>query len=221
MKTAGHSGAAPAATAGKKRKKLRKEEIVAEAAKLFAERGYEGASMGDLADRVGLRKASLFHHFPSKDVLYATVLEELVNGLRASVEAATVAEGSFEERVTRLSDALVTQLGARPNAARLLVREAMDNGPVMRAGLAAGVDGMLKAGCEFFKAGQREGAFDPDLTASHVCITMMGVFIVPFALNDVVERFAGKSPFDLAYVEERKVAIRAQLFSMIFAKKKA
>ena len=57
-----------------KRKKLRKEEIVAEATRLFAERGYEGASMGDLAERVGLRKASLFHHFASKDVLYATVL---------------------------------------------------------------------------------------------------------------------------------------------------
>ena len=59
----------------RKRKRLRKEEIVAEATRLFAERGYEGASMGDLAERVGLRKASLFHHFPSKDVLYATVLD--------------------------------------------------------------------------------------------------------------------------------------------------
>jgi AcrR family transcriptional regulator len=46
-----------------KRSKLRKEEIVAEATRLFAERGYEGTSMGDLAERVGLRKASLFHHF--------------------------------------------------------------------------------------------------------------------------------------------------------------
>ena len=72
------SGIVPA---GRKRKRLRKEEILVEATRLFAERGYEGASMGDLAERVGLRKASLFHHFPSKDVLYATVLTQLMDSV--------------------------------------------------------------------------------------------------------------------------------------------
>ena len=41
----------------------RREEILDQATQLFAERGYEGTSMADLAERVALRKASLFHHF--------------------------------------------------------------------------------------------------------------------------------------------------------------
>ena len=118
-----------------KRKKHRKDEIIAEATRLFAERGYEGASMGDLAERVGLRKASLFHHFASKDVLYATVLGQLVDGVQRAVLTAATSEGSFEERLDALSDALTTTLGAQPYAARLLVREVMDWGPVVRGGL--------------------------------------------------------------------------------------
>ena len=85
------AGSAPPSSGlgGRKRKRLRKEEIVAEATRLFAERGYEGASMGDLAERVGLRKASLFHHFPSKDVLYATVLTELMDSVKVAIMTAT------------------------------------------------------------------------------------------------------------------------------------
>ena len=66
----------------------RRDSIVDEATRLFAERGYAGASMADLAERVGLRKASLFHHFPSKELLYAAVLERPVNELGAVVSQA-------------------------------------------------------------------------------------------------------------------------------------
>lgn len=194
--------------------------ILDAAERLFAERGYEGASMGDLADRVGLRKASLFHHFPSKDVLYATVLQQLLDGLRSAITAAASSEGDFEERVMRLTDGLIGQLGAQPHAARLLVREAMDNGPVMREHLAGTVDALLRVSCEFFQAGQRDGAFDSTLVPKQVCVSMMGIFVMPFAVNDVVERFVGKTPFDTEFVEERKAAIRAQVRAMIVRNKK-
>ena len=71
----------------------RKEEIIVVATQLFAERGYEGTSMGDLAERVGLRKASLFHHYASKDELYCAVLERLVGSLGQLVMASLMASG--------------------------------------------------------------------------------------------------------------------------------
>jgi len=48
--------------------------IVVEARELFREHGYEGASMRDLADRVGLRPQSLYTRFPSKESLVREVL---------------------------------------------------------------------------------------------------------------------------------------------------
>lgn len=211
------SSAPPVAS---KRKKLRKEDIVLEATKLFAERGYEGASMGDLAERVGLRKASLFHHFPSKDALYETVLEHLLAGIKASIETAALSEGSFEERLDRLADAVVSQLGAQPHAARLLVREAMDWGPVMRDRLATVIQEVLGAALEFGRRGQREGAFRYELDMTQVVVSLMGILVLPFAVGEVVEGFAGCSPFDPAFVEARRVAVRAHVRCMLAGNKK-
>ena len=52
----------------------RRTELTRAAARLFAERGYHGTSIGDLADALGVQKASLYHHFASKqDLLYDTM----------------------------------------------------------------------------------------------------------------------------------------------------
>jgi AcrR family transcriptional regulator len=201
-----------------KRKKLRKDEIIAEATRLFAERGYEGASMGDLAERVGLRKASLFHHFASKDVLYATVLGQLVEGVQRAVLTAAMSEGSFEQRLDALSDALTMTLGAQPYAARLLVREVMDWGPVIRGGLGRTLQDVLAGSLEFAKAGQREGVFNPELDPTQAIVSIIGVHFMPFAIGDLIEKFTGTSPFQAAFVEDRKTAVREQLRLMILAR---
>jgi AcrR family transcriptional regulator len=204
----------------RKRKRLRKEEIVLEATRLFAERGYEGASMGDLAQRVGLRKASLFHHFPSKDVLYATVLAQLMDGVKTAILSAATSEGSFEARLDGLSDALTSTLGAQPHAARLLVREAMDWGPVMKERLGRTINDLLAASLEFAKAGQREGVFNPDMDATQLIVSLIGIYFMPFAIDEIVERFTGTSPFHASFVEERKSAVRAQVRDLILARKR-
>ena len=194
--------------------------IVAEATRLFAERGYDGASMGDLAERVGLRKASLFHHFPSKDALYATVLEQLMEQVKATIVIAATSDGSFEERIDALTDALTTTLGAQPHAARLLIREAMDGGAVMRERLARTIQDVLAAALEFAKAGQREGSFDADIDAAHAIVSMIGIHFMPFVISDVVERFMGTSPFQASFVAERKAAVRQQVRALVLTRKK-
>ncbi|MDB4946662.1 MAG: Transcriptional regulator, TetR family [Labilithrix sp.] len=199
-----------AAGTPRKRRRLRKEEIVAEATRLFAERGFEGASMGDLAERVGLRKASLFHHFASKEALYQAVLGELLDNVRTAIMKASLAEGSFAERLDALSDGLTDALAAQPYAARLLVREAMDYGTVMRGGLGETINEVLSAGLAFARAGQQAGEFKQELDTANVVVSFVGIHFMPFAIGQVVERFTGGSPFDAAFVEARKVAIRAQ-----------
>lgn len=62
------------------RTQRRREDIASKAAEIFARDGYPNVGMRDIADAVGIRGASLYHHFPSKeDILFAvclTVTEE-------------------------------------------------------------------------------------------------------------------------------------------------
>ncbi|MGD0449150.1 MAG: helix-turn-helix domain-containing protein [Candidatus Dormibacteria bacterium] len=45
---------------------------------LFTEQGYEKASLREIADRLGIKKASLYYHFPSKEALLAGIMENLL-----------------------------------------------------------------------------------------------------------------------------------------------
>ena len=54
----------------------RRSQLTREAARLFAEKGYHGTSIGDLAKSMGVQKGSLYAHISSKqDLLYETMRE--------------------------------------------------------------------------------------------------------------------------------------------------
>lgn len=190
--------------------KPRREEILDEATRLFAERGYEGTSMGDLAERVGMRKASLFYHFASKDELYAAVLERLIGAVAQAIAAAATAEGSFGERLDTLSDAMTVVLGEQPYAARIIIREAMDWGPVMRAKLADQCISVLGVAEVFLRAGQQAGVF-VDLDPRQLLVSLIGLHFMPFGIGGIVEKFVGTQPFEATFIAERKTAVRAQV----------
>ncbi|MEV8086044.1 TetR/AcrR family transcriptional regulator [Streptomyces nigra] len=58
------------------RSEERRAEIVRAALEVIAERGYRGASLAAVAERVGLTQQGLMHHFPTKDALLVAVLRE-------------------------------------------------------------------------------------------------------------------------------------------------
>lgn len=67
------------------------------ALELFGERGYDGASMNELAERVGLAKPSLYNYYPSKEEL---LLDLVAEGLRlwlAECQSPFEQEGSYEQ----------------------------------------------------------------------------------------------------------------------------
>lgn len=65
---------------------LRKRQILEEAVHLFFEVGYEGASLRDLASRVGINKATIYHYFESKEEILFHIVSrvgrELLEGVR-------------------------------------------------------------------------------------------------------------------------------------------
>jgi TetR/AcrR family transcriptional regulator, cholesterol catabolism regulator len=65
----------------------RREELTRTAARLFAERGYHGTSLADLAEALGLQKASLYHHISSKEDLLWEVASAGAAAFHAALDA--------------------------------------------------------------------------------------------------------------------------------------
>lgn len=79
-----------------------------EALTLFSSRGYQGTSVKNIADAVGIRDSSLYKHFKSKKEIFETIVEEMAKRMEAmshtfglpddtSVEAAAFAYGGITE----------------------------------------------------------------------------------------------------------------------------
>ncbi|WP_369144065.1 TetR/AcrR family transcriptional regulator [Streptomyces sp. R44] len=58
------------------RSEERRADILRAALEVIAERGYRGATLGSVAERVGLTQQGLLHYFPTKEALLVAVLEE-------------------------------------------------------------------------------------------------------------------------------------------------
>jgi AcrR family transcriptional regulator len=99
-------------------------DILTAAADVLAERGFHGMSLDEIADRLDLTKASLYHYFPSKEALVSACLEVLAT--RTNQRLADVAAdqaGTASERLTAL---IVTQLviivREQPQMARMFLQ---------------------------------------------------------------------------------------------------
>ena len=86
---------------------------------LFAERGYAATSLGDGADRVGVRQPSLYNHFKSKQHLYECVLERLLDPFLEMMEAVVLDVGKHE-RSEKLIAEIMNHAVQQPNVARLI-----------------------------------------------------------------------------------------------------
>jgi TetR/AcrR family transcriptional regulator, transcriptional repressor for nem operon len=88
-----------------------RDTLLTEASLLFRERGFHGTSVGDVLDRAGVQKGSLYHHFPSKEELAHAVIDRWVEKLRARVlDPLAAADGRRAiERVTSTLDGFLAE----------------------------------------------------------------------------------------------------------------
>ncbi len=192
----------------------RKEEILDVATDLFAERGYDGTSVNDVAERVGMRKASLFYHYATKDALYDAVLDRILEVVSTALNQAFTGTGTYAERAVAAAEAVTRVFAVNPTAARLLLREAMSWGSSVRPGLLGALLRLFQASSEFIRAGQEAGELVAG-SPEHLVLTSVGMHAMPFVIGHLVEAYVGTSPFAETFVEARCAAVRSHARAML------
>jgi AcrR family transcriptional regulator len=100
----------------------RREQLITVARTLFAERGFEGTAIEEVAARAEVSKPVVYEHFGGKEGLYAVVVDREVTQLLGMMRAALVADSS-RVLLEQAALSLLEYVEARPEGFRILVRD--------------------------------------------------------------------------------------------------
>ncbi|MDX6298489.1 MAG: hypothetical protein QOI51_2346 [Nocardioidaceae bacterium] len=100
----------------------RREQLIDVARSLFAERGFEGTSVEEIAARAQVSKPVVYEHFGGKEGIYAVVVDREVLRLLTMMRTALVA-GRDRELLEQAATALLDYIDQSPDGFRILVRD--------------------------------------------------------------------------------------------------
>src|SRR5262245_5647439 len=109
--------------------KIRRQDILTAAEKLFSQKGFSGTTTKELAAKAGVHEAILFRHFKNKRELYrATVELKLARNRPAALAQMEQAAENHDDRgfFEALAIGLLTRFEEDPSIPRLILRSALD-----------------------------------------------------------------------------------------------
>lgn len=123
MDTATGTGNRAPDTAAVGRSVQTRAALLATGRRVFARRGFDGASVRQITSEAGTNLGAITYHFGSKRGLYEAVLEEGLSPMVSRVGEIAAGPGSGMDRIGRIVEAFFDYLGAHPELPRLLLQE--------------------------------------------------------------------------------------------------
>jgi AcrR family transcriptional regulator len=150
------------------------ERLPTAAAELFREKGYAQSTTRELAERLGVQKASLYHHIRTKeDLLYAICTESLAR-LTAAVQAA-IAAAPEEERLHAAMTAHVTAILRDRDMHSTMLLELRSLSEKRRRQLVKARDGYERLLQDLVEADQAAGRCRTDVTSRLLTLAMLNL----------------------------------------------
>lgn len=165
----------------------------------FNEFGYDATSMGVLADRLGLSKSAIYHHFASKDEILERALDQALGSLEGVLDEPAASGGSAADRLDHVLRGAVHVLVDRLPYVTLLLR-VRGNTEIERTALARrrAFDRRVMA---LVEAAQAEGSLRTDIDGRIVERLLFGM------INSIVEWYRPGGREDAARLADDVIAV--------------
>jgi TetR/AcrR family transcriptional regulator len=158
-------------TATVKRRVLNRDkleaDIVAEAVRVFAESGYEGASIATVAENAGLSKQNLMYYFPTKQALYQRVLDDVLDEWLDRMDLLADPAQEPSDMLRAYIQAKLRFSREHPWASRVYAMEVISGAPLFGEQIRGRVVPLLRKDIEVFERWIEEGRIAP-VNATHL-----------------------------------------------------
>lgn len=177
---------------------MAREEILQAAAVIFSQKGYHAASMQDIADAVRLQKASLYHHFSSKQEMLLALLDRGLDVLTARLEEVLVEPLPPAEKLRRAMVSYLGTIAEYQSLSAVLLLEHRSLEAELRARHVPRRDRFERLWRDLIQQGKEAGVFDcPDPSlAGRAILGVLNWSITwyrsdgPSTAEEIAERFA-------------------------------
>ncbi|MCA9521595.1 MAG: TetR/AcrR family transcriptional regulator [Myxococcales bacterium] len=185
-----------------KKRRDRAEEIREAADQLFCEKGYDGVSMRDIAERAQVNKGLLFYYYKSKADLFELVLARYYEAHREALASAFAAEGTLRERIHRMIEAYMSFMADNQRYARLVQQQVaeLETHELIQRNLAPLFEWTISA---------LSGVTDANgpLAARHFWITFSGLVINYFTYAPLIDKLWSGDPLAAEQIAERRAHV--------------
>jgi AcrR family transcriptional regulator len=135
------------------------EKILKAARAVFAEKGYNGTHVDEIAERAGVNKATLYYQIGDKDTLYANVIHQVLGNTAQGIAEAVAKVEHPEEKLKAYIHYIANTVDKNPELPPIMMREIASGGQTLPLVVVEDIASVLKVLIGILDQGKKKGIF--------------------------------------------------------------